>query len=99
MSTETTDEMPELIRWTFTVEPDRRAAIEGHLDDLGADVWVRDGCKFQVTWEEPDGGLDEVVEALWSLHGSPFEVTHEEFRRVGLHVLQHDGDEPAREAA
>ena len=99
MSPEANDASPDLIRWTFTVDPVHRRAIEAHLDDLGADVWVRDGGKFQVTWEEPEDGLDEVVEALWAIHGEPFEVTHEEFRRTSLHVLEHSEDEAGRGAA
>lgn len=99
MSPETNETSTDLIRWTFTADPARRAEIEEHLDDLGADVWVREGCKFQVTWEEPEEDLDGVVEALWSLNGVPFEVTQEEFHRTGLLVLQHDEDESAREAA
>ena len=99
MSPEANDAPPDLVRWTFTVDPAHRPAIEAHLDDLGADVWVRDGGKFQVTWEEPEDGLDEVVEAIWTIHGEPFEVTQEEFRRVGLHVLEHSEDNSARDAA
>jgi hypothetical protein len=99
MTSEANEASTDLIRWTFTIDPSHRRAIESHLDDLGADVWVRDESKFQVTWEEPEESLDEVVEALWSIHGEPFEVTQEEFHRIGLHVLQHSEDEPARDAA
>ena len=99
MSQEANDASTDLIRWTFTIAPAHRLAIESHLDDLGADVWVRDDCKFQVMWEEPEESLDEVIEALWTIHGEPFEVTQEEFHRVGLHILQHSEDEPARDAA
>ncbi len=99
MSLESTETSADLIRWTFTVNPEHRQAIETHLDDLGADVWVRDEGKFQVTWEEPDADLDEVVEALWAIHGEPFDVTQEEFSRTALHVLQSSEDEPCREAA
>jgi len=101
MSLDANDSSPDLIRWTFTVDPAHRQAIESHLDDLGADVWVRDVDKFQVTWEEPEEGLEEVVEALWAIHGTPFEVTHEEFRRTGLHILEHHegDDQAARDAA
>ena len=100
MTLEAHDASPDLIRWTFTVDPSHRLAIETHLDDLGADVWVRDGGKFQVTWEEPEEGVEGIVEALWEITGEPFDVTHEEFRRTGLHVLEHVEDhEPARDAA
>ncbi len=99
MSPEATDQSPDLIRCTFTIDPGHRQAIETHLEDLCADVWVRDDSKFHVTWEEPGDELEDVVEALWSIHGEPFEVTQEEFHRIGLHVLQHSEDEPARDAA
>ena len=98
MPLEANEAPPDLVRWTFTVASEHRQAIETHLDDLGADVWVRDETKFQVTWEEPETDLDEVVEALWSIHGEPFEITQEEFRRLTLYVLQHDSAEPGLEA-
>jgi len=94
-----TEASPDLIRWTFAIEPDRREGIEAHLDDLGADVLVRDGRTFLVTWDEPDASLDGVIEAIWAIHGSPFEVTQEEFHRLALHTLAHADDEPARDAA
>jgi hypothetical protein len=89
----------DLIRWTFTINGEHRAAIEGHLVDLGLDVLVHDDSHFVVTWEEPDRETDEVVEELWALNGEPFEVTQEEFHRVGLHTLHNADDEPAQEAA
>jgi hypothetical protein len=89
----------DLIRWTFTIDPEHRLAIESHLVDLGADVWIVEESKFQVSWEEPEANLDEVVEALWQIHGSAFDVTQEEFQRTSLHILQHSDDEPALEAA
>ena len=55
----------DLVRWTFTINPAHRGAIEGHLADLGADVFVRDGNEFLVTWEEPDDDLSDVIEAIW----------------------------------
>jgi hypothetical protein len=79
----------DLIRWTFSVNPEHRAAIEGHLNDLGLDVLVRDEGQFVVTWEEPEGETDEVIEAIWAINGEPFEVTQEEFQRLGLHTLHH----------
>jgi hypothetical protein len=89
----------DLVRWSFSVNPDRRREIETHLDDLGADVLVRGDCQFVVTWEEPDGDLEDVVEALWDLNGGPFEVTLEEFHRVGLYSLESDGVAAHQEAA
>ena len=90
----------DLIRWTFAVPPEVAEAVENHLNDLGADVFVRDGQTFHVTWEEPDVDLDPVVEAVWSLAGEPFEITQEEFHRLELHVLQHEDEhaEVAEEA-
>jgi hypothetical protein len=99
MSLEATAASSDLIRWTFTVNPEHAQAIETHLDDLGADVWVRDGSRFQVSWEEPDADLDEVIEALWLIHGEPFDVTQEDFSRTSLHILQHSDDQPSLEAA
>ncbi len=99
MSLEATENSTDLIRWTFTIKPEHRQAIESHLEDLGADVWVRDESKFQVIWEEPEADLDGVVEALWDLHGEPFDVTQEEFHRTSLHILEHSDDEPVLEAA
>src|SRR4051794_38056551 len=89
----------DLVRWTFTADPDRRTGIEAHLDDLGADVLVRGGDQFVVTWEEPEGDMEAVVEALWEINGGPFEATLEEFHRVGLHTLESDGGGTAQEAA
>jgi hypothetical protein len=89
----------DLIRWTFTVNPAHRAEIEGHLGDLGLDVFVQGESTFHVMWEEPDREVDEVIEEIWALNGEPFEVTQEEFHRVGLHTLHHADDEPAQEAA
>jgi len=77
----------DLIRWTFTANPEHRAAIEGHLNDLGFDVFVQDDSTFTVTWEEPDREVDEVIEAIWALNGEAFEVTQEEFQRLGIHTL------------
>jgi hypothetical protein len=99
MSHEAIDASTDLIRWSFSIDPTHRQAIETHLHDLGADVWVREDCHFQVIWEEPEEELDHVVEALWELHGQPFEVTQEEFHRTSLHVLQHDEEDVARDAA
>ena len=90
---ESHESAPDLVRWTFSIEPDRRGAIEGHLEDLGADVLVRDGGSFLATWDEPEIDLDAVIEALWALNESPFEITQEEFHRIALHTLAHAEDE------
>lgn len=84
----------DLIRWAFDVDPDRREAIESYLVDLGLEVYVEDGSRFVVCWDEPqpDDDPDAIVEALWELHGAPFEVTHEEFRRLGISTY-HPADE------
>ena len=92
----------DLIRWTFTADPAHSGEIEEHLNDLGLDVLVRDGCHFLVTWDEPEGNIDEVIEAVWALNGEPFEVIQEEFHRQTLLHLHHDdseGVEAEREVA
>ena len=89
----------DLVRWTFTIDPDHRTEIETHLLDLGADVLVREGSEFFVSWEEPDEDLAGVVEAIWSLNGTPFDVIQEEFQRLSLNTLHDSEDEPGQEAA
>jgi hypothetical protein len=80
----------DLIRWTFTVNPERAAEIEEHLADLGLDVLVREGAHFLVSWDEPEGNIDEVIEAIWAINEEPFEITQEEFHRQSLLHIQHD---------
>lgn len=98
MSLEETAPSIDLIRWTFTINPEHRAVIEGHLNDLGLDVTVHEDTRFVVSWEEPDETTDEVIEEIWALHGEPFEITQEEFHRVNLNILHHV-DEDVQEAA
>ncbi len=98
MSPDTQTLSIDLVRWTFTSNPDHRAEIESYLLDLGADVLVRDGSEFLVTWEEPQEDLLEVVEAIWSLNGAPFDVIQEEFQRLSLNTL-HDAEEAAGQEA
>ncbi len=94
-----TDATIDMIRLTFTADPDRRAEVEAHLADLGLDVHGMPDGHVVATWEEPDGDLDAVVEALWAINGAPFEITHEEFRRLNLLVFHHADDEPDQAAA
>jgi hypothetical protein len=89
----------DLVRWSFAINPDHRGAIEAHLIDLGADVLIRDGADFIVTWDEPEGDLSEVIEAIWALNGGPFDVTEEGFERRALHTIHHENDESGAEAA
>jgi hypothetical protein len=89
----------DLIRWTFSANPDHRAEIEEHLTDLGLDVMVRDGSHFIVCWDEPEGNIDEVIEAIWAVNGEPFEITQEEFHRQNLLHLHHADDGEASEDA
>jgi hypothetical protein len=91
----------DLIRWTFTVNPDHSAEIEEHLTDLGLDVLVRDDSQFLVSWDEPEGNIDEVIEAIWAINEEPFEITQEEFHRQSLLHVQHaeDGDASEGETA
>ena len=99
MSQEQNETSLDLIRWTFSINPEHRAAIEGHLSDLGLDVLVYDGEKFVVTWEEPEGDVEGVIEEIWEINGQPFEVTQEDFHRLGLHTYHHAEDESSQEAA
>jgi hypothetical protein len=91
----------DLIRWTFSVNPDHRAEIEEHLTDLGLDILVRDGSQFLVSWDEPEGNIDEVIEAIWAINEEPFEITQEEFHRQSLLHINHeeDGEAPGSERA
>jgi hypothetical protein len=99
MSHDTSAPSIDMVRLSFTVSPDHRTEIETHLDDLGADVYVRGESQFTVIWEEPEADLEEVIEALWSLNGKPFAVTQEEFQRLSLHTVEHAEDAAAQEAA
>lgn len=99
MSPEMNSGTPDLVRWSFTIDPAHREAIEGHLSDLGADVLVREGRDVLVTWDEPDQDDEsEVIEALWALNGAPFEVVSETFHRLELHTIHHVDDEAAQAA-
>lgn len=88
----------DLIRWTFAVPPAARAAVQTHLGDLGAEVFVRDDGTFHVLWEETDADLDGAVEAIWDLAGAPFEITQEGFQRLELHILHADDSADAEES-
>jgi hypothetical protein len=89
MNTAETKLSVEMIRWTFSVKPDRKEAIETHLEDLGLEVQARGEDTLVVTWDEPDsGGIDELIEEMWGINGEPFDVTHEEFHRVTI-LLYH----------
>ena len=90
MDIDPTQSTIDLIRWSFTVEPENAEAIEAHLNDLGLDVLVRDDSQFLVTWDEPEGNIEEIIEAIWELNGKPFEVTQEEFHRQSLLHLQYE---------
>ncbi|WP_406699359.1 hypothetical protein V5E97_10870 [Singulisphaera sp. Ch08] len=89
----------DLIRWTFHINSAHRAEIEGHLSDLGFDVYVQDDSIFTVTWEEPDREVDEIIEEIWALNGEAFEVTQEAFHRLEMHTLTQGEDESSQEAA
>ena len=92
MSEATNPESVDMIRWSFSVRPESRAAIEAHLTDLGLDVVVQSSGEFHVTWEEPDRDTDDLAAELWELNEEPFEITHEEFHRLS-HLLIHADDE------
>lgn len=93
----------DVIRWTFTANPERREAIEDYLTDLGLDVSARDGGQFVALWDEPAGDtdFDAVVETLWELNGASFEITHEVFGRLEMLVFhsQHESDGEERAVA
>jgi hypothetical protein len=99
MSHDTKSSSTDLVRWSFTINPDHRDAIESHLADLGADVLVREGHDLIVTWDEPEDDLSEVVEAIWAINGEPFDVIEEEFHRLELHTIHHVEDEAGQQAA
>ncbi|MDB5349127.1 MAG: hypothetical protein JWN86_374 [Planctomycetota bacterium] len=89
----------DMVRWTFTVNPEHRAAIEGHLVDLGLDVVVLGEGQFHVTWEENDQDLDEVAADLWDINGATFDITQEEFHRVSLMMVHPEDETGAAQAA
>jgi hypothetical protein len=99
MSQDTKSTSTDLVRWSFAINPENRDAIEGHLADLGADILIRDGRDFVVTWDEPEGDLTDVIEAIWSLNAEPFDVIHETFQRLELNTIQHVEDESNQQAA
>lgn len=85
----------DMIRWTFSIDPERRQEVSEYLTDLGLEIQVV-GDQFIVTWEDPDGeDVSGIIEELWEVHGAPFEVTHEEFHRLSLSVYQPEGEEEA----
>ncbi len=99
MSPDTKSATTDLVRWSFAINPARRADVEAHLLDLGAEVLVREGQDFVVTWDEPEDDLAEVIEAIWSLNGEPFEVIQEDFQRLALHTIQQEDAEASEQAA
>jgi hypothetical protein len=99
MSADTKSASTDLVRWSFTINPEHRAAIEDYLADLGADILVRDGQDFIVTWDEPEDEHSEVIEAIWALNGEPFEVIQEAFHRLELNTIHQIDDESSQQAA
>ena len=87
MTTDGLDPSTDLIRWTFELASELAPTVQAHLEDLGAEVFVRDGQTFHVFWEETEVDLDAAVEAIWNLAGEEFEITQEEFHRLELHIL------------
>lgn len=92
------DHAPDLIRWTFTIDPARLAEVVGLLNDHGLHVHDHGDGLLVATWDEPEGDPDELIEALWEVHGAPFEVTHESFRRLE-HLAYHLDEDAADQAA
>lgn len=97
MSAEESTLSIEMIRWTFTIDPAHRVAVESYLVDQGLEVLVRGEDTMVATWDEPEGDVAEVIEGIWAIVGSPIEVTHEEFHRANL--LVYDADEETRAVA
>jgi hypothetical protein len=91
MSEELRNSTCDLIRWSFTIDPERKAEVETYLNDLGLDVFLRADGQVTVLWDEPEGQASEIIEGLWEAHGSSFEVTHEEFSRINL-MSYHEED-------
>ncbi len=83
-------QMLDMIRWTFTADPENRIELEAYLLDHGADVHVKNEADFIVLWDEPEFDMDQVVEALWTLNDAEFEITHEEFHRLSLMAYHHE---------
>ena len=100
MSQETTADCPapDMIRWTFTSDPEHSTAIEEYLVDQGLDVLRYEECKFLVTWDEPDDDVEAIINEIWALNGAPFEVTQEGFQRLSLHTYYYT-EEGSEEAA
>ena len=88
----------DLIRWTFTLPAESGDAVQAHLADLGAEVFVRDGQTCHVFWEETAVDLDAAVEAIWSLAGEEFQITQEEFHRLDLQILHPEEEMESDEA-
>lgn len=88
----------DLIRWTFTIDPARKADVESYLSDLGLDATIGADGRTTVLWDEPEGHADELIEGLWEVHGSTFEVTHEEFSRLNLLAYDEEGEAGAAAA-
>ena len=98
MGEDTKSASVDMIRWTFSVSPENREAIETHLVDLGLDVIVQGEGQFHVTWEEPDRETTELTSELWDLNGEPFEISQEEFHRLGHFLIHADESEEAQAA-
>ena len=74
----------DMVRWTFTANPEHRAELEAYLIDHGADVHIKNEANFIVLWDEPEFDMDQVVEALWTTNDGEFQVIHEGFHRLNL---------------
>lgn len=94
------EKAPDLVRWTFTVDPSRRETLVNYLSDLGLDVLTRAEGQVVAVWDEPgDADLDAVIDELWSLNGAPFDVVHEELSRLSMEVYEAQTDDSDRNAA
>ena len=98
MSDPNADASVDMVRWTFSVAPEHRPAIEAYLNDLGLDVVVLGDSHFHVTWEESDLDRDEVASEVWDLNAAPFDIIQEEFRRLSHDVIHADDPDEAKAA-
>ena len=92
MSDEQDAIVPDVVRWTFTPEPERRDPASAFLTGLGWEVLVREEGQVVATLDEPEADLDATVEELWAAVGATFEVTHEELRRTEFIVYHPDAE-------
>jgi hypothetical protein len=88
----------DMIRWTFTIDAEKRPEVETYLADLGAEVLFHPEGQVVALWDETEHDLDVVIEELWEILGATIDVTHEEFHRTELLIYHHDQTDDAQAA-